>query len=129
METVNIAGLSVPVSRAGINTGTLGSDLVETDSTVRNLSNILYPLLEGKPVLLVGDAGVGKNALIYYINFKRRHPTSRFSFNEDTLPEDLIGSYRILMDGKGFAWSDGPLTSSIRAGHSFVADEMNLCPP
>ncbi|TGM57724.1 AAA family ATPase [Leptospira adleri] len=129
METVKIAGLNVPVSKSGINTGSLGSDLVETDSTVRNLSNILYPLLEGKPVLLVGDAGVGKNALIYYINFMRKHPTSRFSFNEDTLPEDLIGSYRILMDGQGFAWSDGPLTAAIRSGQSFVADEMNLCPP
>ncbi|NYN87122.1 hypothetical protein GPV38_24520, partial [Salmonella enterica subsp. enterica serovar Typhimurium] len=62
METVKIAGLNVPVSK--FNPGSLGSDLVETDSTVRNLSNILYPLLEGKPVLLVGDAGVGKNALI-----------------------------------------------------------------
>lgn len=47
METVKIAGLNVPVSK--FNPGSLGSDLVETDSTVRNLSNILYPLLEGKP--------------------------------------------------------------------------------
>lgn len=129
MKTVKIAGLNIPVSKSGIKVTSLGSDLVETDSTVRNLSNILYPLLEGKPILLVGDAGVGKNALIYYINHKRKHQTARFSFNEDTLPEDLIGSYRILMDGRGFVWSDGPLTSAIRSGYSFVADEMNLCPP
>ncbi len=129
METVQIAGIKIPKSKLGNNSGTLGSDLVETDSTIRNLQNILYPLLEGRPVLLVGDAGVGKNALIYYINFKRNHPTARFSFNEDTLPEDLIGSYRLLLDGKGFAWGDGPLTAAIRSGASFVADEMNLCPP
>lgn len=129
MEAVEIAGLKVPVSKIGNNSGSLGSDLVETDSTVRNLQNILYPLLEGRPVLLIGDAGVGKNALIYYINHKRNHPTARFSFNEDTLPEDLIGSYRLLLDGKGFAWADGPLTSAVRSGASFVADEMNLCPP
>ncbi|PJZ70354.1 ATPase [Leptospira perolatii] len=129
METVDIAGIKVPISKIGNNSGGLGADLVETDSTIRNLQNILYPILEGRPVLLVGDAGVGKNALLYYINFKRNHPTSRFSFNEDTLPEDLIGSYRLLLDGKGFAWADGPLTSAIRSGYSFVADEMNLCPP
>lgn len=86
-------------------------------------------MLEGIPVLLVGDAGVGKNALIYYINAKRKQPTLRFSFNEDTLPEDLIGSYRILLDGKGFTWSNGPLTNALGEGLSFVADEMNLCAP
>ncbi|BDA78428.1 ATPase [Leptospira kobayashii] len=86
-------------------------------------------MLEGIPVLLVGDAGVGKNALIYYINSRRNQPTLRFSFNEDTLPEDLIGSYRILLDGKGFTWSNGPLTNALDSGLSFVADEMNLCAP
>ncbi|MCZ8341895.1 MAG: AAA family ATPase [Leptospira sp.] len=129
MEFVTIAGVKVPVLPHSPKYPIFPSSLVETDSVKSTLQKILYPMLEGIPVLLVGDAGVGKNALIYYINAQRNQPTLRFSFNEDTLPEDLIGSYRILLDGKGFTWSNGPLTNALGEGLSFVADEMNLCAP
>ncbi len=129
MKSVSIAGISVPILSQNSNLPIFPSSLVETDSVKKTLEKILYPMLEGIPVLLVGDAGVGKNALIYYINSKREQPTARFSFNEDTLPEDLIGSYRILLDGKGFSWSNGPLSQSLESGITFVADEMNLCAP
>lgn len=129
MNTVRVAGLDLPLFQGGNPSLLFPSDLVETDSTIRNLQNIIYPMLEGRPVLLVGDAGVGKNALVYYINWKMQKPTLRFSLNEDTLPEDLIGSYRVLLDGKGFEWTDGILTSALKSGYSFVADEMNLATP
>jgi MoxR-like ATPase len=126
METVNIAGMKVPKSNKKYNDIIHTSNLVETETTKSNLKNILYPLLEGFPVLLIGDAGVGKNALIYYINSLRNYPTIRFSFNEDTLPEDLIGSYRLLMSGNAFEWVNGPLVNALQEGIPFVADEMNL---
>lgn len=129
MESVEIAGLKVPVYKHSSNALIFPSNLVETPTTKKNLKNILYPMIESHPVLLVGDAGVGKNALIYYINSKRKHPTFRYSFNEDTLPEDLIGSYRLLMSGNGFEWINGPLISALESGASFVADEMNLSSP
>jgi midasin (ATPase involved in ribosome maturation) len=126
METVEIAGLKVPKSNKKFSEPVFASNLVETETTITNLRNILYPLLEGSPVLLVGDAGVGKNALIYYINSLRNLPTIRFSFNEDTLPEDLIGSYRLLMSGNAFEWVNGPIINALQQGIPFVADEMNL---
>ncbi|MCC5816599.1 MAG: AAA family ATPase [Leptospira sp.] len=129
MSHVSIAGIKVPLHQGGNASLIFPSDLVETDATRLALQNILYPMLEGRPVLLVGDAGVGKNALIYYINSKIQKPTLRFSLNEDTLPEDLIGSYRVLLDGQGFEWADGPLTRALRENSSFVADEMNLATP
>ncbi|MEQ9363391.1 MAG: AAA family ATPase [Leptospirales bacterium] len=103
--------------------------LVMTPTTQRNLQKILHPLKQGYNLLLVGDAGVGKNALIYYINQLRSHPTIRYSFNEDTLPEDLVGAYRIDPATHNFIWSDGPLAYAMRRGGTFVADEMNLSPP
>lgn len=103
--------------------------LVLTPTTQRNLQKILHPLKQGYNLLLVGDAGVGKNALIYYINQLRSHPTIRYSFNEDTLPEDLVGAYRIDPATHNFVWSDGPLAYAMRRGGTFVADEMNLSPP
>lgn len=102
-------------------------ELILTATTLKNLQKILYPLLEGQNLLLVGDAGVGKNALIYYINRIRSLPTIRFSFNQDTLPEDLSGSFRVLPDG--FQWNNGPLTEALEKGYTFVADEMNLASP
>lgn len=99
-------------------------NLILTPTTIKNLKKILYPLYEGHNILLVGDAGIGKNAFIYYINKLRNIPTIRFSFNQDTLPEDLIGSYRIMPTG--FEWSNGPLVESMEKGYVFVADEMNL---
>ncbi|MCB1315137.1 MAG: AAA family ATPase [Leptospiraceae bacterium] len=128
MQTVDIAGMQVPV-----NPGDPGwiphTNLVLTPTTRRNLQKILHPLLSGYNVLLVGDAGVGKNALVYYINQLRKQPTIRYSFNEDTLPEDLVGAYRIDPRTHNFVWSDGPLAYAIRTGGTFVADEMNLSPP
>ena len=102
-------------------------DLVLTKTTEKNLELILYPIFERRNILLVGDAGIGKNALVYFINRQRNLPTIRFSFNQDTLPEDLVGSFRILPDG--FHWQDGPLIHAMKKGYTFVADEMNLASP
>lgn len=128
VETVKIAGLDVP--RYHEDPGWIPeTKLILTPTTRRNLQKILHPLMHGYNLLLVGDAGVGKNALIYYINQLRRHPTVRYSFNEDTLPEDLVGAYRIDPTSHGFVWADGPLAHAMRSGATFVADEMNLAPP
>ena len=66
MEFTKIAGIQVPVYKNANSSLIYSSNLVETDTTLKNLRNILYPVIENQPVLLVGDAGVGKNALIYY---------------------------------------------------------------
>ena len=105
----------------------LPQNIILTKTTVKNLEKIIYPLREERNILLVGDVGVGKNALIYYINQLRNLPTVRFSFNQDTMSEDLIGSFQILPDG--FHWQDGPLITAMKEGYTFVADEMNLASP
>lgn len=101
-------------------------NLILTPTTKRNLRKILPAIIKNQNILLVGDAGTGKNAIIYYINFLRNQPTYRFSFNEDLLPEDLIGSYRLNPLKKSFEWQDGLLTKAMKSGITFVADEINL---
>ncbi|HRP68583.1 MAG TPA: AAA family ATPase [Turneriella sp.] len=126
---LDIAGVSVPEAEVSPTEKNLvfHQELILTETTQANLRKILYPLLEGQNLLLVGDAGVGKNALIYYINRIRGLPTVRFSFNQDTLPEDLSGSFRVLPSG--FQWNNGPLAEALEKGYTFVADEMNLASP
>ena len=58
METVEIAGLKVPKSNKKFSEPVFTSNLVETETTIANLRNILYPLMEGSPVRGGGDAGV-----------------------------------------------------------------------
>lgn len=126
---LEIAGIPLEAAEITTTEKTLvfQQELILTETTQKNLQKILYPLLEGQNLLLVGDAGVGKNALIYYINRIRQLPTVRFSFNQDTLPEDLSGSFRVLPDG--FQWNNGPLAEALQKGYTFVADEMNLASP
>ncbi|GIX40413.1 MAG: hypothetical protein KatS3mg129_0146 [Leptospiraceae bacterium] len=100
--------------------------LVLTPTTKKNLRKILPAIQKNQNILLVGDAGTGKNAIIYFINYLRNQPTYRFSFNEDLLPEDLIGSYRLDPISKTFVWQDGLLTQAMKKGITFVADEINL---
>ena len=102
-------------------------NLALTPTTIKNLEKIIYPICENRNVLLIGDAGIGKNALVYYINYLRNLPTIRFGFNQDTCSEDLIGSFYALPNG--FRWTDGPLLQAAKEGYSFVADEMNLASP
>ncbi len=128
MPSIQIAGYNVPVFHD--DPGWIPeTNIVLTPTTNANLKKILPAMVQNRPLLLVGDAGVGKNALIYYINSLRKHPTIRYSFNEDTLPEDLVGSYRLDPTTHGFVWSDGPLSQAMRQGSTFVADEMNLASP
>ncbi len=101
-------------------------ELILTETTKKNLRKLLPAIQKNKNILLIGDAGTGKNAIIYYINYLRNQPTYRFSFNEDLLPEDLIGSYRLDPVSKNFIWQDGILTRAIKNGVTFVADEINL---
>ncbi len=101
-------------------------ELILTSTTRKNLKKILPAIQNNENLLLVGDAGTGKNSLIYYINYLRNQPTVRFSFNEDLLPEDLIGSYKLDPLTKNFIWQDGLLTESMKKGYTFVADEINL---
>ncbi|MCB1304393.1 MAG: AAA family ATPase, partial [Leptospiraceae bacterium] len=128
MASVQIAGYNVPSFHE--DPGWIPeTNIILTPTTTANLRKILPAIVQNRPLLLVGDAGVGKNALIYYINSLRKHPTIRYSFNEDTLPEDLVGSYRLDPNTHGFVWSDGPLSQAMRQGSTFVADEMNLASP
>ena len=128
-EFIELEGFNIPIYKGKSDELIPKTNLILTKTTKSNLRKIIPPLLQGHNILLVGDAGVGKNAIIYYINYLRQTPTLRYSFNEDTINEDLVGAYRIHPETKTFEWSDGPLVKALRHGYTFVADEMNLSSP
>lgn len=80
-----------------------------------------------KNVLLTGDTGTGKTHAIRHYACLMKLPYMRVGLNGATTPEDLIGQFVPNIDG-GYKWQDGILTTFVRHGGVFVADEINSCP-
>lgn len=80
-------------------------------------------------VLLVGDAGTGKNALIYSVakSGKNTNEVLRFSITGETTVDDFVGRYN-LVDGNTI-WTDGVLLQAMKQGHWLVVDEINAAAP
>lgn len=81
-----------------------------------------------RPALLEGESGVGKDVLVTHIAEETNRPVVRVNFGMDTSFETLVGMHHPTEDGH-FEWRDGLLTSAVRNGWIFVADEVNAAPP
>jgi MoxR-like ATPase len=78
--------------------------------------------------LLIGDAGTGKDTLIRHVCSRTNRPVVRVNFGSDIRYEDLVGMYTLNKD-KEMVWRDGYLTSAVKYGWVFIADELNAAPP
>lgn len=79
-------------------------------------------------VLLIGETGVGKDVLFKYVAQETNRPMVRINFGIGSTYEDLVGMFVPTSDGH-FKWIDGVLTTAVREGWIFVADEVNAAPP
>jgi gas vesicle protein GvpN len=78
--------------------------------------------------LLVGDAGTGKDTLVRHVCSRTNRPVVRVNFGSDIRYEDLVGMYTLNEDSE-MVWRDGYLTSAVKYGWVFIADELNAAPP
>ena len=78
--------------------------------------------------LLVGDAGTGKDTLIRHVCSVTNRPVVRVNFGTSIRYDDLVGMYT-LNKNKEMVWRDGYLTSAVKYGWVFIADELNAAPP
>lgn len=74
------------------------------------------------PLILKGPTGCGKTRFIEYMAWRLDRPLVTLACNEDMTASDLIGRY--LLDAKGTAWHDGPLTLAVRHGGICYLDEV-----
>lgn len=74
------------------------------------------------PLILKGPTGCGKTRFVEYMAWKLRRPLVTLACNEDMTASDLVGRY--LLDAKGTAWHDGPLTLAVRYGGICYLDEV-----
>ncbi len=85
------------------------------------------------PFYMVGETGAGKTALITYLCHLTGNALRRFNASGQTEKSELIGEPKPYLkkdkDGNeemSFKWFDNVLTESVKLGHIFYIDEINL---
>jgi midasin len=97
-------------------------------TTKRNAMRIARALQLPKPILIEGDPGVGKTALVTSIARMVGKNLVRINLSEQTDLMDLFGSDVPVGAAGNFAWRDAPFLAAMKAGDWVLLDEMNLAP-
>ncbi|RMD41651.1 hypothetical protein DV735_g3508, partial [Chaetothyriales sp. CBS 134920] len=104
-------------------------DLVfDAHTTRKNTLRVMRALQMSRPILLEGNPGVGKTAIITALASLVGKPLSRINLSDQTDIADLFGADAPLENevlGK-FSWQDGPLLKAMQEGSWILLDEMNL---
>ena len=74
------------------------------------------------PLLLKGPTGCGKTRFMQYLAWDLKRPLVTISCHDDLSTSDLVGRY-LIKNGEAI-WTDGPLTSAVRAGAICYLDEI-----
>ena len=74
------------------------------------------------PLLLKGPTGCGKTRFVAHMAAKLGRSLYTVSCHDDLTAADLTGRY--LLKGGDTVWTDGPLTSAVRAGGICYLDEV-----
>ncbi|KAL9624723.1 MAG: hypothetical protein Q9160_001077 [Pyrenula sp. 1 TL-2023] len=100
----------------------------EAPTILENAMRILRALQVSKPILLEGNPGVGKTAIIQALADTLGKSLTRINLSEQTDLMDLFGSDVPQQGGSAgrFAWQDGPFLKAMQSGGWVLLDEMNL---
>lgn len=125
LERLTLNSFSIPRST----TATDGNDLVfEAPTTLRNAMRITRALQTNRPLLLEGNPGVGKTAIVSALAKMCGRRLTRVNLSDQTDLMDLFGADAPAADEKfgSFIWRDGPLLKAMQSGDWVLLDEMNL---
>lgn len=111
--------------------------LVETESLKHNLMAINSCVDVGACILLEGETGIGKSALIVELARRRNKPLIRFNMSSKLSTSSFFGTPvlrsnatedgSIGMDSE-VVFQEGPFTAAFRYGYWLLLDEFNLVP-
>jgi cobaltochelatase CobS len=81
----------------------------------------------GDGLLIFGPTGSGKTSIVEQVAARLQMPTTSYTCGGRTRFMDWVGQY-VLINGDT-VWQDGPLTSAMRNGGIFIANEIDLMSP
>ena len=95
-------------------------------------TGILEPIKAGiilnKPVLLIGETGVGKTSVIRHLAAETNNGFRRLNLNGSTTSDEFVGRWKLSKD-KEMVWIDGVLVECMKRGLWLLCDEINACLP
>ncbi|MBU0503874.1 MAG: AAA family ATPase, partial [Candidatus Omnitrophica bacterium] len=101
-------------------------EIVVTPTNKKYLEGILKDVELAENILLVGDAGVGKDSLILYLAKQQNMPCQIMSLSEETEVRDLLVRQTFGEKEAGRTeWQDSILVDSMRKGYWVVLDEVD----
>jgi midasin len=106
------------------------SDLIPTETTVKNMEAIAQALLSSSPILLHGLAGSGKTSLVN--DFARELSADSnmvtLHLNEQTDAKMLLGMYATGSTPGSFTWRAGVLTTAVKEGRWVFIEDFDRAP-
>lgn len=106
------------------------SNLVQTESTTRNLQNLASMLRNPDPVLLHGLPGSGKTSLVHEVakQLGMYDGMVTLHLNEQTDAKMLVGLYSTDTKPGSFQWRPGVLTTAVREGRWVLVEDLDRAP-
>jgi MoxR-like ATPase len=91
------------------------------------LSTLNYAIDKNRPVLIIGETGIGKTALIRFLAQEHKKTFRRLNLNGETTTDEFVG--KNLLNTSGTYWQDGVLIEAMRKGYWLLLDEINSALP
>ncbi|KAI0223469.1 AAA ATPase midasin [Massospora cicadina] len=105
------------------------SKLVPVATTFKNLQAIALALSMGAPVLLEGETGVGKTALIEEVaRAVSKMDMVKIHLGDQTDSKALLGTYVATPTPGQFQWQMGVLTRAVKFGRWVLIEDIDLAP-
>jgi midasin len=112
------------------NQASTGPDAIVFDAptTLQNTMRVIRALQVSKAILLEGNPGAGKTALVTALARITGKPLVRINLSDQTDLMDLFGADVPTEGGAAgsFSWRNGPLLQAMQSGSWVLLDEMNL---
>jgi midasin len=105
-----------------------GAELVQTKSTVENLTKLARSVRLSENALLVGPTGAGKTAIVKYLAHLTQNGLRRINLNDMTDNTEIIGGFKPNKQGRP-EWQDGIVVEAMKKGQWLLLDEVNLADP
>lgn len=114
--------VSLPINKEHVDPNFIPKEIIFEDSR-KIMEQVAVAVSYQMPVLLIGETGSGKTALVRHLAFSTNNAFVRVNHNGGTTVEDIIGRW-LLLKGET-VWQDGILIEAMKKGYWFLADEIN----